>query len=119
VDRLDAGLVVDTIIGYTPGGAPRGVVGEMIDWIASQPAPVISLDVPSGIDSTTGEAPGVSVQAATTLALALPETGPDVAAAGDVLLADIGIPGQVYRRVGIDLPSNILGARYRVALRPI
>jgi len=114
----DAGVVVDAIIGYSLGGAPRGAPREMIDWAASQTAPVISLDVPSGIDATSGEAPGAHVLASTTLTLALPKTGLDVPAAGDVLLADIGIPREVYRRAGIDVPAHVFGERYRVSVRP-
>lgn len=115
---LQAGVVVDAVIGYSLGGAPRGAVRTMIEWAGEQPARVLSLDVPSGIDSTTGDAPGAHVQAAVTLTLALPKTGLDAAAAGDVLLADIGIPAQVYRQVGIELPARIFGDRYRVPLRP-
>jgi NAD(P)H-hydrate epimerase len=115
---LVPGLMVDAVIGYSLGGAPGGVARRMIDWMGDQPVPVISLDVPSGIDSTTGEALGAYVQAAATLTLALPKTGLDVDAAGDVMLADIGIPAEVYRRVGIDVPAGIFGTRYRVAVRP-
>jgi NAD(P)H-hydrate epimerase len=121
IDDLDAlrpALIVDAIIGYSLGGAPRGVAVEMIDWIGRQSVPVVSLDVPSGIDSTTGEAPGAHVRATVNLTLALPKTGLDAAAAGDVWLADIGIPREVYRRAGIDVPATLFGARYRVAVRP-
>jgi NAD(P)H-hydrate epimerase len=90
----------------------------MIEWIGNQPAPVLSLDVPSGIDSTTGEAHGVHVRAAVTLTLALPKTGLDAATVGELWLADIGIPREVYRRVGIDVPTGVFGNRFRVAVRP-
>lgn len=122
IDDLDAlrpGLIVDAIIGYSLGGAPRGVAVEMIDWIGRQSVLVVSLDVPSGVDSTTGEAPGAHVRATVTLTLALPKTGLGAAAAGDVWLADIGIPREVYRRVGIDVPPTLFGARYRTAVRPV
>jgi NAD(P)H-hydrate epimerase len=78
---------------------------------------VIALDVPSGINSTTGEAAGAHVRASVTLALALPKTGLDAAPAGNLWLADIGIPGQVYRRLGIHVPSGLFGNRFRVPLR--
>ncbi len=67
LDDLDAGVVVDAIIGYSLGGVPRGAAAALIEWTGSQPAPVVSLDVPSGIDATTGNAPGNHVQAASTL----------------------------------------------------
>jgi NAD(P)H-hydrate epimerase len=118
LDTLRPGLVVDAIIGYSLSGAPRGVARRMIEWIGDQPAPVLSLDVPSGIDSTTGEAHGVHVRAAVTLTLALPKTGLDAATVGELWLADIGIPREVYRRVGIDVPTGVFGNRFRVAVRP-
>ena len=116
---LEAALIVDAVIGYSLGGAPRGAVETMIEWAAGQAAPVISLDVPSGVDSTTGDSPGAHVQAAVTMTLALPKTGLDGLSTGDLLLADIGIPGGVFRRVGIDVPPEVFGGRYRVGLRPI
>ncbi|MFO7700522.1 MAG: NAD(P)H-hydrate epimerase [Acidimicrobiia bacterium] len=81
-------------------------------------APVLSLDVPSGIDADTGRAPGTHVDASVTLTLALPKTGLDTAAAGAVTLVDIGIPREVYLRTGIDVPPAIFGDRYRIPLRP-
>lgn len=98
--------MVDAIIGYSLGGASRDAPREMIAWTAAQTAPVISLDVPSGVDATSGKAPGAHVLASTTLTLALPKTGLDVAAAGDLFLADIGIPREVYRRSGIADPRR-------------
>ena len=115
---LEAGIIVDAMIGYSLGGAPRGAVETMIEWVFGRPDPVVALDVPSGIDSTTGQAPGAHVAAAATLTLALPKTGLDVAAVGELLLADIGIPAEVYRRIGVDVPPALFGARYRVALEP-
>lgn len=45
--------------------------------------------------------------------MALPKTGLDVTVAGVVSPADIGIPGGVARRTGIDIPVEVSGARYR------
>jgi NAD(P)H-hydrate epimerase len=118
LDTLRPGLVVDAIIGYSLHGTPRDAARWMIDWTAAQSSPVISLDVPSGIDATTGDALGPHVQPAVTLTLALPKTGLAVATTGDLWLADIGIPAEVYRRVGIDVPAGLFGDHFRVALRP-
>jgi NAD(P)H-hydrate epimerase len=116
---LEAALVIDAVIGYSLEGAPHGPAGEAIDWAGLQPAPILSLDVPSGVDATTGLAAGAFIRAATTLTLALPKTGLDAPAAGRVVLADIGIPAEVYRLAGIDVPPGLFGARYRVPLRPV
>jgi len=115
----ERGLVVDAIIGYSLRGAPRGAAETMIDWVGEGSAPVISLDVPSGLDSTTGEAPGSVVAAALTLTLALPKPGLDAEAAGELWLADLGIPVEVYRRVGIDVSPTVFGSEYHVAVRPL
>jgi NAD(P)H-hydrate epimerase len=117
--RLDPGLVIDAVIGYSLGGAPRGPARDVIEWATEHEAPVLSLDVPSGVDSTSGEAPGAHIRAATTMTLALPKTGLDAAAVGDLWLADIGIPAEVYRRVGIAVPSDLFGDRYRVPIHPV
>ncbi|MGV8896281.1 MAG: NAD(P)H-hydrate epimerase [Rhodoglobus sp.] len=116
LSKLDAELVVDAVLGYSLGGAPHGAAAQLIEWTAGLDAPVVSLDVPSGVDSTTGATPGVYVRATHTMTLAVPKTGLDVDAVGELWLADIGIPREVYRRVGIDLPVALFTAGYRVRL---
>lgn len=115
---VESALVVDAIIGYSLGGAPRGVAAELIAWTAEQDSDVVALDVPSGIDSTTGEARGSHIEADLTMTLALPKTGLDVPAVGELCLADIGIPAGVYRRMGLEVSPSIFGRRFRVPLRP-
>jgi NAD(P)H-hydrate epimerase len=114
--ELQPGLILDAVIGYSLAGAPRGGSLDLIEWANAQDAPTVSLDVPSGLDSTTGEAPGGAIQATATMTLALPKTGLDAAAVGELWLADIGIPIEVYERVGIDIPTGVFGSRFRVRL---
>jgi NAD(P)H-hydrate epimerase len=99
-----AGLVVDALIGYSLRGAPRGRAAELIELCNQPAARVLSLDVPSGLEATTGDAPGVAVRPERTLTLALPKTGLR-GLAGDLYLADIGIPPQVYERLGVPYRS--------------
>ena len=122
VSELTAGepaVVVDAVLGYSLRGAPHGGVADLIRWISGQAAPVIALDVPSGVDSTTGETPGAHVRATTTMTLALPKTGLDADAVGELWLADIGIPREVYRRVGVSPPDKLFAPGYRVRLHAI
>lgn len=114
--RLTPDLVVDALIGYGLVGPPAGVTADLIGWVRSLTVPVVALDVPSGLDSTSGEAPGAWVEAQLTLTLALPKTGLDVPAVGDLRLADIGIPVGVYRRLGLDVPIRLFGDRFCVPL---
>jgi NAD(P)H-hydrate epimerase len=76
---------------------------------------VLALDVPSGLDATTGEAPGHVVRPERTLTLALPKTGL-FRLAGDLYLADIGIPPELYARLGISL-APLFGSAYWVRLK--
>jgi NAD(P)H-hydrate epimerase len=104
----DPPIVIDGLIGYNLSGPPRDRGLDLINWMNSQEATVVSLDVPSGLDSATGRAPGAVVSAAATMTLALPkwgvvgaEAGPYV---GDLYLADIGVPASLYREAfGIDV----------------
>ena len=116
IGALEAELVVDAVLGYSLGGAPYGVAADLIGWMSSRPVPVVSLDVPSGLDATTGTAPGAFVRASTTMTLALPKTGLDADAVGRLWLADIGIPREVYRRVGVQVPDGLFTRGYRVQL---
>jgi NAD(P)H-hydrate epimerase len=109
-------LVLDALIGYGLNAAPKGQVAELIAWTTSYRAPVLSLDVPSGIDATSGQTPGVFVSPRWTLTLALPKTGLLPRLTGELYLCDIGIPEAVYRRIGIQYVSPF-GADSWVRLR--
>jgi NAD(P)H-hydrate epimerase len=103
-------VVVDALIGYSLRGAPRGRAAELI-LACNRHGRVLSLDVPSGLNATTGEAPGAVVQPERTLTLALPKTGLG-GVPGDLYLADIGIPPEVYDRLGLPYQSPFLDAGY-------
>lgn len=99
-----AALVVDALIGYGLRDAPQGRTAELIDFCAWSQARVLSLDVPSGLNATTGEAPGAVVRPQRTLTLALPKAGLR-GAPGELYLADIGIPPAVFHLVGFSYGS--------------
>ncbi len=94
-----ADLILDALIGYGLLGAPRGTAADLIRWANGTGAPILALDVPSGVDATTGETPGDALRPRWTMTLALPKTGLLRASTGDLFLADIGIPEGAYRRV--------------------
>lgn len=93
-------VVVDAVIGYSLRGAPHGRSAEFIEAMATRPN-VVSLDVPSGLDTATGETPGAAVEATATLTLAMPKVGlrasPNV---GRLFVGDISVPPSVYRDMG-------------------
>jgi len=92
--------VVDALVGYGLDGGLRPPADAYVERMDDLPGPTVSLDVPSGRDATTGEAPGAAVVPDRTVTLALPKTGLD-AGTGRLYLADIGIPRTVYERLGI------------------
>jgi NAD(P)H-hydrate epimerase len=108
-------LIVDALIGYSLTGAPRGVFADLIGWANAARAKILALDVPSGLDSTTGAAPGAAIAAQTTLTLALPKTGLTAIATGRLLLGDIGIPLETFRRLRLSYAPPF-GGNYVVPL---
>jgi NAD(P)H-hydrate epimerase len=104
-----ADVIVDALIGYTLNGAPRGAVAELIQVCNHHAKRVLSLDLPSGLDATTGEQPGICVRADRILTLALPKTGLCFVE-GELILADIGLPPEIFRRLDIDC-KPFFGAR--------
>jgi NAD(P)H-hydrate epimerase len=93
-------IIVDALIGYSLRGAPQGKAAELIDLCNHHAARVLSLDVPSGLDATTGATPGLMVCPERTLTLALPKTGL-AKVEGELCLADMAIPPEVYHRLGL------------------
>lgn len=101
----EADLVIDALIGYSLQGDPTGRSAELIEWANHQPAPVLALDVPSGLDTTTGLIGDPCVRATATMTLALPKVGLEFAptVVGELYLGDISVPPAVYSAFGIDL----------------
>ena len=102
-----ADLLLDAIIGYGLRGDPRGPARNLIQLAESSAAPILSLDTPSGVDTGAGRVFAPHIRAAATLTLALPKAGfrqPEAAAAcGDLHLADISVPPELYRQLDLDV----------------
>ena len=102
-------LVIDAMIGYGLQGNPRGEVVEWIKWANASGAPLLALDTPSGLDTTSGAPGSPCVCATATLTLALPKVGLLTSQArpyvGELFLADISVPPELYNKLGIKLSS--------------
>ena len=105
--ELATDLILDGLVGYSLRGAPRGDVANLVRWANDQSAPVLSLDTPSGIDTTTGMVFNPVIMATATMTLALPKQGlirPEVAPyVGELYLADISVPPELYAASPLDL----------------
>jgi NAD(P)H-hydrate epimerase len=114
-----ADLVIDALVGYGLSGPLRGRVAELVAWASTQGVPVLALDVPTGLDTTTGVAESVTVVVAATLTLALPKTGlvgsPEV---GELYLADISVPARIYAEMGLETPRLFDEGQLVRLLRP-
>jgi NAD(P)H-hydrate epimerase len=97
-------LLIAALVGYGLEGNPRDRIAAIIKNANESGRPILALDVPSGMNATTGEAYDPCIKASATLTLALPKTGFLAPSAsmyvGDLYLADISIPGKVYRSFG-------------------
>ncbi len=88
-----AGLVVDALFG---AGLTRPLAPEIVDILRTVQAPLVAVDVPSGLDGATGQVLGHAPQAALTISFFRLKPGhvllPGRALCGETLLADIGLP---------------------------
>ncbi len=98
-------FVIDALIGYSLKGPPTGITLELIQWANQAGAPILSLDLPSGIDANDGSALGEFIHSGWTMTLALPKLGLLKGKTGHLFLADIGIPVSVYRKLGLNYAS--------------
>ena len=100
----DYDLLIDGLIGYGLEGNPHDKVAMIIKDANASGRQILALDLPSGMNATTGEVYDPCIKAAATLTLALPKTGflaPNASPlVGDLFLADISIPRSVYQRFG-------------------
>ena len=102
VDKFQAGelegadVVVDALFGTGFRGVVEGEAAQAIEAINAYASPVVSADIPSGVNGTTGSAEGLAVEAAATVAMGAEKIGTAVgrgaALAGNVAITDIGIP---------------------------
>lgn len=109
-------LIIDAIIGYSLRGEPKGQELELIKWANNQLAIKISLDVPSGIDATTGTKYKNYINSDLTLTLALPKSGLSPKLTGELYLGDIGITKTTYDKVIQGFDSMIFRNSYLVRM---
>jgi hydroxyethylthiazole kinase-like uncharacterized protein yjeF len=108
-DELDideADVVVDAIFGTGLSRSPDGKFAEWIEAINRSGKSVIAVDVPSGLDATTGVAYSPSVKASATITLGLPKPGLDKIG-GRVVVADIGVPLDAYAAIGVAVSADL------------
>ena len=98
-------LYVDGIFGTGLNSDVRGLELQAIRFLNSQASPVAAIDIPSGLNATTGEAMGEAVRADMTATFGLPKVGqviyPGAELVGHLEVIDIGIPNFVVEEADI------------------
>ncbi|MGH2558427.1 MAG: NAD(P)H-hydrate epimerase [Thermomicrobiales bacterium] len=111
-----ADLIVDALLGFSLAGAPSGPPADLIVAANNHPAPVLAVDLPSGLEATEGRVFDPCIHAAATLTLGLPKTGffaaPARNAIGELFVADIGVAAAAYARLGVTIGPIFAGARW-------
>jgi NAD(P)H-hydrate epimerase len=95
---VDGDVLLDALFGTGFSGAPRAEAAAQIEELNRAGRPIVAVDVPSGVDASTGEVPGAAVRADVTVTFHGRKVGLAVAPgrfhAGEIVVADIGLEAQ-------------------------
>lgn len=101
IHRID--MVVDALLGTGVTGAVTGFFAELIDFMNNIPAPIFSVDLPSGMETDTGAVHGSCIKATKTITMAHLKTGllfsPARDMAGEIVVVDISVPPEVSEKL--------------------
>ena len=110
-DLSSANLIIDAMIGYGLVGNPRPPISDWINKANASKVDILSLDAPSGLNTTTGLSSDCCINAKATMTLAMPKIGllteNGKKCVGELYLADISVPPELYAGPTLNLePSN-------------
>ncbi|CAG8745793.1 6064_t:CDS:2, partial [Racocetra persica] len=118
-------LIVDALLGYQftlrdiADEHEKLLICELIDWANANKAPILSLDMPSGVNGNTGNPsnPAHCIHPKWTLCLGAPKSGcKSRAVTGELFLTDIGIPRVCWKRIGVKGWGMPWGSEYLIGL---
>jgi NAD(P)H-hydrate epimerase len=93
-------VMIDALLGYNASGAPKGKIAKLVMQANNLNVPVLSLDVPTGFNLQSGKSFLPSFVDSLVLTLGMPKQ--HMENIKRVYVADIGIPREVFAKVGIN-----------------
>jgi hydroxyethylthiazole kinase-like uncharacterized protein yjeF len=107
IPKVDAKIIVDALLGTGTKGKLKPPISQLVEYINSLDGFKIAVDVPTGIDSDTGEVLGTAVKANVTVTFHKGKAGLENAKkyVGELVVKDIGLPKELERYAG---PGDVL-----------
>jgi hydroxyethylthiazole kinase-like uncharacterized protein yjeF len=105
--EVDAEIIIDALLGTGTKGKLKPPISQIVEYINSLNAFKIAVDMPTGIDSDTGEVLGNAVKANATVTFHKAKVGLENAKkyAGELIVKDIGLPKELEKYAG---PGDVL-----------
>jgi NAD(P)H-hydrate epimerase len=117
----ESGLIIDALLGTGTKGEVKGFLASLIKILNGTNKPIISIDIPSGLDADRGRILGACIKATHTVTMGLPKRGlilfPGAKYAGRLSIVDIGIPKQLLEDENISL--NLITEKDIVSSLPL
>lgn len=117
---LHGAIVVDAMLGTGLSKDIEGIMAKAVTFLNNSGAPVVSVDIPTGISSDTGQIMGVAVKAGYTVTFGTPKRGhllyPGTGYAGKLFIENIGFPEDLL--TSDNLKVDLLEKRYVSPLIP-
>jgi hydroxyethylthiazole kinase-like uncharacterized protein yjeF len=107
MSKIEVDIVVDALLGTGTRGKLKPPVSQFVDFINSSGGTKIAVDVPTGLDSDSGEVLGTCVKADVTVTFHKPKSGLEKAKnyVGELIVREIGLPCELETFVG---PGDVL-----------
>lgn len=116
-------LIIDALFGTGLSAPVRGHYAFALEWMNRSLATKVAIDIPSGLDATTGAILGVVFVADLTVTFASAKLGqiiyPGVACCGELVVAEIGIPQTILDEVAVGILLEAEEVRRFLPLRPV